>query len=36
MVAIAVKTATRIWLAPELERPYWHDQEGQRLAFQEW
>jgi hypothetical protein len=35
MVAMAVKTATGIRQAPNLERPYWRDQDGERTTFQE-
>jgi hypothetical protein len=35
MVAMAVKTATGIRLAPDLERPYWRDEDGERTTFQE-
>jgi len=35
MAGMAIETPTGTRLAPELERPYWHDHEGERLTFQE-
>jgi hypothetical protein len=35
MAGMAIETPTRPRLAPEPERPYWHDREGERLTFQE-
>jgi hypothetical protein len=35
MAGLAIETPTGTRLAPELERPYWHDHQGERLSFQE-
>jgi hypothetical protein len=35
MAGMAIETPPHTRLAPELERPYWHDHHGERLTFQE-
>lgn len=35
MVRVGIDAPTGTLLAPELERPYWHNDQGERLTFQE-